>query len=408
MIVSLPDKITIANKLNGVNAPLIFESSLMLSTYKNISLISLIMALLLLLQFYVGSYFHKMIGLETIQVIQAVYFARMLSKSSSSSLLSSMNVLEYSATGYENAHLLYGDLTDIQNHAYTVMDREFLEIGMKSFYLLNVNLSLLPIVIVITVYIVSFARKAIMRNLYIETREQEKKDRYTMLRRSCQWVYDHFVFPSTMLFSLISFFYTILELTKHDPKDSQSEVTSPQQLEVSSFSVHLIVLFMTTGIYCFEVFASYSEYVRYKMTPEEKQKIPESMVQKLEHDENYLDRANYHPLYVLVYLLYYFLLSLVMIFSALVESFTYTLEVTLGLSVAYFLVICIWKPYHISVNIHNHLLKLYYLTFVLFLVIEYLMTKSIKLPLNLHVVLMYIIMGLLGCIFAVGMIRIWL
>jgi hypothetical protein len=142
MIVSLPDKITIANKLNGVNAPLIFESSLMLSTYKNISLISLIMALLLLLQFYVGSYFHKMIGLETIQVIQAVYFARMLSKSSSSSLLSSMNVLEYSATGYENAHLLYGDLTDIQNHAYSVMDREFLEIGMKSFYLLNVNLSL--------------------------------------------------------------------------------------------------------------------------------------------------------------------------------------------------------------------------------------------------------------------------
>ncbi len=39
------------------------------------------MMILLLLQFYVGSYFHKMIGLETIQVIQSIYFVRMVSNS---------------------------------------------------------------------------------------------------------------------------------------------------------------------------------------------------------------------------------------------------------------------------------------------------------------------------------------
>lgn len=82
----------------------------MLKTYNNISTISLVMVILLLIQFYVGSSFHKMIGLETIQVIQIVYFVRMISKSSSTSILSSMNMIQYSASGYENAEILYGSL----------------------------------------------------------------------------------------------------------------------------------------------------------------------------------------------------------------------------------------------------------------------------------------------------------
>ena len=73
-------------------------------------MITLVLTLLLLLQFYLGSYVHKMIGLETIQLIQAIYFVRMLTPSSSSNLLSSINGIQYASSGYQNAAWLYGDL----------------------------------------------------------------------------------------------------------------------------------------------------------------------------------------------------------------------------------------------------------------------------------------------------------
>jgi len=109
-VVSKISTFLLTNKLNGVNAPLVFEHESMLDTHKNISTISLVMILLLLLQFYIGSHFHKMIGLETIQTIQTIYFVRMVSTSSQTSLLSSMNLIQYSASGYENAQLLFGSL----------------------------------------------------------------------------------------------------------------------------------------------------------------------------------------------------------------------------------------------------------------------------------------------------------
>lgn len=63
------------------------------------NIITLVLTVILLLVFYLGSYVHKMIGLETIQVIQAIYFVRMTAPSSSSSLLSSINSIRYACSG---------------------------------------------------------------------------------------------------------------------------------------------------------------------------------------------------------------------------------------------------------------------------------------------------------------------
>lgn len=60
-----------------------------------------------------GSYVHKMIGLETIQVIQAIYFVRMITPSSSSSLLSSINGIQYVSSGLQNAEWIYGNTEEI-------------------------------------------------------------------------------------------------------------------------------------------------------------------------------------------------------------------------------------------------------------------------------------------------------
>lgn len=54
-----------------------------------------------------------MIGLETIQVIQSIYFVRMLVPAKETSILNSMNIIQYSASGYENALTIFGDLTQV-------------------------------------------------------------------------------------------------------------------------------------------------------------------------------------------------------------------------------------------------------------------------------------------------------
>ncbi len=130
-VVSIPPSFALKNKLTGINAPLTFEPESMLTTHQNINAISLVMTILLLLQFYIGSYFHKMIGLETIQVIQSFYFARMVTGSSSTSALTSLNVIQYSTSGYQNAEIFYDNLEDIENHSAKIIAPEFTLIDMK-------------------------------------------------------------------------------------------------------------------------------------------------------------------------------------------------------------------------------------------------------------------------------------
>lgn len=130
------------------------------------------------------------------------------------------------------------------------------------------------------------------------------------------------------------------------------------------------------------------------------------MIEKLEHDENNKDRANYHPAYVLCHLAYYFILSVIMIISVFMPDFSYPLEFTMGIAFLYLVLIWVWKPYHEAIGSHNHFLKLYYGTYVLFLVICYLFGKVPKLEGTLYTVFMYVIMTLIGGLIMAGFVRI--
>ncbi len=103
----MPDNYYLKNKLNGVNAPLILEDSSIQQAFEISFYISLSLMILVLIQFYVGSYTHKMIGLETIQIVQFFYFAKMIVSQKKTTILNSLNSLKYSANGYSNPQVIF-------------------------------------------------------------------------------------------------------------------------------------------------------------------------------------------------------------------------------------------------------------------------------------------------------------
>lgn len=204
-----------------------------------------------------------------------------------------------------------------------------------------------------------------------------------------------------MMFSLIGFFQTINLL------QSPCQLEEYGPLENQSFAVHLAVFLGTVAIYCFELFGSFEAFSKYRMTEAERQRVPTSLTEKLEHDENNPDRANYHPAYVMCHLLYYLILSLIMVVSVILPTFLYSLETIMALSTIYFLLIGFWCPYYSCSNIHNHFLKLYYGTFVLFLGFCYLFAKSASLGRWTYVAVMYLILLLIASIAIAGFVRIF-
>ena len=74
----LADPITLTVDLYGANAKLIYEDKSILKAYQSASIASLVITILILLQFVIGSYFHKMIGIETVQILQFFYFVRII------------------------------------------------------------------------------------------------------------------------------------------------------------------------------------------------------------------------------------------------------------------------------------------------------------------------------------------
>lgn len=130
----------------------------------------MILCLLLLIQFCVGSYFHKMIGLETIQVIQSIYFSRMIIHNSGTSLLQSLNFMEYSTAGYENAKILFGENQEIKSYSLSVQRSQFIKIDMNEYFLMNANLSLFPLCLIILAYVIYLFRKYHHRNKFVSTK----------------------------------------------------------------------------------------------------------------------------------------------------------------------------------------------------------------------------------------------
>jgi hypothetical protein len=76
-------------------------------------------------------------------------------------------------------------------------------------------------------------------------------------------VYDHGVFPLIMMFNLVSFFQSVLLLSSKPALGT----TPSEEIEDESFVTQVFMLFTTTAILCYEMFSSYQEYSKYRMTP---------------------------------------------------------------------------------------------------------------------------------------------
>lgn len=176
--VSIPPRVTSKTYLStsfqikGANSAIIYESPIILKTYQVSSIISIILTVLLLLQFFIGSYFHKMIGIETIQALQFLFFVRMIVPQNKTSLLNSFNVLKYTAYGgYENFAVIYDTgVEEVQALTYKTVPKNFVYVGLMKFLTCNVNFSLIPCVIALVIFMFKMAQKFKTRNEYMRTR----------------------------------------------------------------------------------------------------------------------------------------------------------------------------------------------------------------------------------------------
>ena len=94
-------------KMNAINGPLTYSDSSSNSSYKAFKYSGLVIGILCIVFYLVSSYFHKMIGLETIQFIQLIYFSRLMSPGASQPSFYGFNSLKYSNG--------YNDLTTANN-----------------------------------------------------------------------------------------------------------------------------------------------------------------------------------------------------------------------------------------------------------------------------------------------------
>lgn len=113
-----------------------------------------------------------MIGLETLQILQFVYFARVIVRQKISQFLQSMNSLKYAAIGgYSNYAFLYHTTSsEAINLSSANMDKKFLSAGLMKFYTLNVNLSLILPIAALLYYAFKLIKKFLKRNQYLQTR----------------------------------------------------------------------------------------------------------------------------------------------------------------------------------------------------------------------------------------------
>ncbi len=214
IIVSIPSELFVELRIKGSNSLLIYEDETILTSYQASSIGFTIITGLTLLFFLISAYFHKMIGLETIQIFQFFYFITMIVDPKNTTFLKSLNVLKFTAYGgYSDYELFYGNISDeAESITSASVHKSFLFVGLMKYFFLNVNLSLFIPLLMLIIFAFHMVLKFKKRSDYLKSRHQDDKDVYTVRRRTSQWVYDHLVFPFVNIFSMITFFCTILEL----------------------------------------------------------------------------------------------------------------------------------------------------------------------------------------------------
>ncbi len=201
-------------KLEGRNAALIVQSQTNLEAQKAASTVSFAITIVIMLQFFLGTFFHKMIGLETIQVLQFAFFARMMVDLENVFIFNALNPLEYSAYGgYSNYEIFFGSETkEIQSQTTAEVSEEFLSVGMLRYFLLNVNLTLILPALSLIIYGILLMIKFRKRNNFMKSGLQSEKDLYTDAKRRSQRIYDNAVFPFVNALNMASLFCAILDL----------------------------------------------------------------------------------------------------------------------------------------------------------------------------------------------------
>ncbi len=142
--------------------------------YKSAKLGFLVIAAVALVFFIVAAYFHKMIGLETIQILQFHYFLTMIVEQKKTIFLRSLNVLMYTAFGgYSNYKLFYTDVSE-ENVLLSSAEihQNFRFVGLNKYFLLNVNLSLILPTLALLAYTVFMSIKIKKRLNYLKSKDQ--------------------------------------------------------------------------------------------------------------------------------------------------------------------------------------------------------------------------------------------
>lgn len=113
-----------------------------------------------------------MIGLETLQILQLLFFARVIVDQKFTYFLQSMNFLKYAAYGgYSNYALIYNtDSQEAMNLSYMTVDKKFLSAGLMKFYTLNANLTLFFPALGLIYFTFVLAKKYHKRNRYLQNR----------------------------------------------------------------------------------------------------------------------------------------------------------------------------------------------------------------------------------------------
>jgi hypothetical protein len=238
---------------------------------------------------------------------------------------------------------------------------------MMKYFLLNVNLTLILPAVSLLIYGILLMDKSRKRNLFMRSDLQSDKDEYTEAKRRSQRVYDNAVFPFINVLSMASLFCVILDLESQSASEGSNLMLT---IEKASFVAHLVVLFVAFIIFTHEALASYEDYKDSLLTEDERSRIPQTRIQKLEHDNKYPYRPNYKPGYVLIYLAYFFVLELIIMFDILIEEFhQFGLDILVGVSFAYLVFIWRWQPYCSDTHFHNKVLRFNHFVMFLFTVV---------------------------------------
>ena len=238
---------------------------------------------------------------------------------------------------------------------------------MLRYFLLEVNLTLILPALSLIVYAVLLMIKFKKRNDLMKSGLQSEKDLYTFAKRRSQRVYDNAVFPFINVLNMASLFCAILDLESSSSPEHSDLIA---KIEKSSFVAHITVLFVTFTIFTYEALTSYEDFRESRLTEEERARIPQTTIKKLEHDKNYLHRPNYKPGYVLIYLVYFFTLELIIIFDVMIEEFRhFGILLLIGVSLGYLILIWMWQPYCLSTNFHNKVLRFNHFVIFIFAVV---------------------------------------